>query len=227
MRTAYFKGVWLWEVLQDMPGWAMRTGAKDHEGVRQRNKASNPQSPNFERPIKVRCSIELRDLDAVSGYEIGTAIENTLLDVEDRLRDVATTEGDLCFCENNERKAAISGAETAGANVVVNHGTAGGGWVPAVGHLVLFRNPITNAGFYSVIEGVGSGTMTCDLDEDLSSDWEVLRVERVFPSCTYDSMDGGQARDDNDPERDRDEITYSFTCYADPVLPSASLLAHT
>lgn len=226
MRAAYFKGVRLWEALQEMPAWASRTGEKSHSGVRQRNQAANPQSPNFERPVEVRCVVEPRTVDAVSGYETGTAIENTLLDVEDRLRDVSTTAGDLCFCEDNTRKADISGNETAGANVVVNHGTVGGGWTPATGELVLFRNPSTGAGFYAVIEATGAGTVTCDLDENLTSSWDMVRVERVYPEAVYERMMKGGVRDESDPELDAPDVKYYFTVYGDPVVPSSSLIDH-
>jgi hypothetical protein len=227
MRAAFFKGVWLWEVCERVDGWAKRGGSMEHEGVRQRNKLANPQSPNFDREVKVPCSIELRDEDSVASYELGTAITNTLLDVEDRLRDVAGSAGDLTYCEDKDRVAAVAGAESAGSNVVVDIGTPGGGWVPAAGQLVLFRNPTTNAGFHSVIGAVGGSSITCDLEQDLSSAWEVLRVDRVFPECVYQTMDGGEPRDESDPERDRKEVTYTFDCFGDPVVPSASLLAHT
>lgn len=226
MRAAYYKGVRLWECLQEMPAWATRTGEKDHSGVKQRNKKANPQSPNYERPCEVRCVVETRSEDAVSGYRTGTAIENTLLDVEDRLRDVSTTAGDLCFCEDHERAAAISGNETAGSNVVVNHGTPGGGWTPAVGELVLFRNPSTGEGFYEIIEAVGAGTVTCDIDSNLTSSWDMVRVERVFPQAVYERMTKARVRDESDPELDCREVTYTFTIYGDPVLPAASLIDH-
>lgn len=226
MRAAYFKGVRLWEALQEMPAWAARTGAKDYEGVRQRNKGANPQSPNYERACDVRCVVEERAPNAVSLYETGTAIENTLLDVEDRLRDVSTTAGDLCFCEDNARKADVSGNETAGTAVVVGHGTPGAGWTPAVGELVLFRNPSSGAGFHSTITAVGAGTVTCDLDANLTSSWDMVRVERVFPDAVYERMTKAGVRDESDPELDCREVIYTFTIYGDPVLPTASLIAH-
>ena len=226
MRAAYYKGVRLWEALQEMPPWAQRTGSMDHEGVRQRNKKANPQSPNFERSIKVRCVVEERSENAVAGYRTGVSIENTLLDVEDRLRDVATSDGWLAYCDEHTKQAAVSGNETAGSNVEVAIGATGGGWVPAAGELVLFRNPVSNAGFVTTILSVGAGTIFADLEEALTSSWDVVRVDRAFPDCVYVSMDGGAARDESDPELDRKEVTYTFACYGDPLIPSASFLDH-
>lgn len=226
MEAAYFHGVRLFEAVQEMPGWASRTGEKDFEGVRQRNKKANDGSPNFERPVRVRCYVEERAFDAVSGYATNTAIENTLLDVEDRLRDVAmaTGQGPLSYTEDSRRRATIGAGASAGAGVVVTIGTPAGGWTPAVGHLVLFRNRTTNAGFTSEITAVGVGTITCTLTSAITTSWEVLRVDRIFVSAVYETMDGGSPRDENDPRLDRKDVSYSFSVYGDPLMPSASLL---
>jgi hypothetical protein len=225
MRAAFFKGVRLWEALQEMPAFASRTGEKAHSGVRQRNQKANPQSPNFERPCDVRCVVEVRVEDIAPGYETGTVIENTLHDIEDRLQDASFTAGDLCFCEDDGRVATITNSETAGPNVEVEHGTPGEGWVLAVGELVLFRNPTTGAGFHARIEAVGSGTVTCDLEQDLSSAWRMVRVERVLPEAVYERMSKVGVRDESDPEVDCREVHYLFTIYGDPVKPTASVLS--
>lgn len=227
MRAAYWKGVRLWEALQDFPdAFAERGGELEHEGVRQDWKLPNPQSANASRPLEVRCVVEERTADAAAGYETGTALQNTLHDVERLLIANWTTPGPLCYCENHERKAAISGNEAAGANIVVNHGTPGGGWTPAVGEKVLFRKKTTGEGFTSAIEAVGAGTVTCDLESALTSDWEMVRVERILTEVVYLSMGRSPARGADDPERDVPEVTYRLRGYGAAEYATASVLAH-
>lgn len=226
MRRAFWKGVWLWEALQEMPGFAERGGELEFEGVRQDWKHANPESPCGVRPLSVRCVVEEKDVDAAPGYETATAIENTLHAVEALLLANWTSAGPLCYCENHERKAAISGDETAGSNVTVNIGSPGGGWVPATGELVLFRKKTTGEGFTSVIESVSSGVIVCDLEQNLSNSWEVVRVERVFTEVVYRTMQRAGPRDESDPQRDVREVTYQFSGYGEALVPTASVLAH-
>lgn len=226
MRKAYHFGVELWEALQEMPGFAERNGDAEHEGVRQGYKTANPESPNASRPIDVVTVVEERAVNAATGYETATAIENTLHAVETLLLARWLELGPLCYCENHERVAAVSGNETAGSNVTVGHGTPGAGWVPAAGEYVLFSKPTTGGGFTSIIESVGAGTVVCDLTANLTSDWVMRRVERVFTDVMYRRMSHAPARGPDDPQRDISEVTYVFTGYGQVLTPTATVLAH-
>ncbi len=104
-------------------------------------------------------------------------------------------------------------------------GAAGGGWVPAGGRYVLFRKPSTGAGFVTAIIGVGSGTLTADLAEDIDATWDVVDVRIAIPDVQYQSLDPGRP-DDGGHERWRPRVVYRFTGGGEPLIAAADIPAH-
>lgn len=226
MRAAYHFGVRLWEEALDVPGFAERSGAMEYEGVRRTRKGANPESPNVERPVSVRCAVRERAQGAVAGYETGTAIDNTLYTVEAALIGQMGALGPVALTEDESRRAAVAAGASAGAAVVVTIGTPGGAWVPAAGHLVLFRRKSTGEGFTATIASVGAGTITCLLPQAITTAWEVLRVDRVFASCAYRTMERSPIAGADDPELHVPEVTYRFACFGAVTVPTASVMDH-
>lgn len=225
MRAAYWKGVRLFEALQEAPAWAERTGSSDHEGLHQTYKTSNPESPNLERPITVKTVVEERS-EQVSTYEIQDSIENTLHAVEALLIANMTVLGPLSYAPNDLMRASITTGHTAGTAQVVVIAAAQGGWAPATGQMVLVRNASTGHGFTTTITVSGSNITLALIPEDVgNSGWEMIFIVRSVASVQFQRMDGGKARGADDPQRDRNEVTYEFKGYGAVSYPSGSLLS--
>lgn len=226
MRAAYHFGVRLWEEALDVPGFAERSGAMEYEGVRRTRKGANPESPNLERPLAVRCAVRERAQGATAGYETGTTLDNTLYTVEAALIAQMGALGPVALTEDEARRATVAAGASAGPAVVVSIGTPAGAWVPAAGQLVLFRLKSTGEGFTATVAAVGVGTITCLLPQAITTSWEVLRVDRVFASCAYRTMERSPIAGADDPELHIPEVTYRFQCFGAVSVPAASVLEH-
>lgn len=227
VRGAYWQGIRLWEVFQKIDPWAQRTTDAAHQGVEQKYQTRNADSPNFGRQMQVRTVVaadeDRREADAPDWI----ALLIQLLDVEKDLVALAagTPQGDLCICYDVNRKADVSGAETAGTAVVVEYTGLSAGWVPTVGRYVLARNPTTGAGFASPITAVVANTsITIDLDVNLTNAWDLVDVQIVLPDCAYRTMNGGTI--DEWDEKGSPDVTYEFDCESDPLFHSDYVTAH-
>lgn len=225
-RAAFYKGVRLWEVAQVTPGWAARGGSSEHEGVRQTYAHANPESPNFKRPIKVKCVVTPQTLPQTYAKRGDVVIENTLLDVEEDLIGVSTGLGHLSYSMDEEQRAAVTTGAASGNNRTVKMATRAAGWTLTTGQLVLFRKASTGAGFVTAIENVSGDDIVVDLAATIDSTWAGVHVQRAYVDVQFLGMDGGGPRDmESDPEIDRKEVTYEFVGYAGVLLPSATLLS--
>lgn len=223
MRAAYYQGVRLWGACQHFPGWASRTGEHDYQGFRQTYKGSNPESGNFERPLRVETYVESQV--AVSGYSVETSIDNTLHAVEALLLAVQTSLGWLSWCEDDAKRASVTAGGAAGAAVVITLGARQGGWTVATGDLVLVRKGSTGAGWVTPIAGVAGDNVTLRLDSTIDNTWEVILVQRAYAQVAYLAMDGGKPRDAQDSLDDRQGVTFDFKGFGAVSTPSASLLS--
>ena len=57
-RAAYWQGIRLWEVLQEIDPWADRTTDGLSQGVEKKYATRNADSPNFARQVRVTCAID-------------------------------------------------------------------------------------------------------------------------------------------------------------------------
>lgn len=225
MRAFHHKGVWLWEAAQEDPGWAVRTGEMEHEGVLQDYTYAEPRSMNMKREI--RCSTVVEVKAAAGGYEAGTCVRNTLHAVEALLLAQGRTAGDLSYAEDNSRRAQVAGSFGTGPQLVT-HGAVGGGWTRAAGQLLLFRKGSTGAGFVVSCTSVPDAThVQATLTEAIDATWEVMEVARVARRCVYLTMDGGSAQGQGGREDLRREVLYLFGGYGAVEVPTGSLLAYT
>lgn len=213
-KAVYFHGVRLWENLRYWTVSASRQGEMAFLGVKQSLSSLNPESPNFIRDINVFC--EVAPVSATDDLSVQATIHAALMQKETQLIGVADELGDLSWVEDITQKGNVSGSETAGSAVVVEHGALGGSWTSEAGHYVLVRNPSTGAGFVSVIQARAAGSVTIDLDVDITSAWDLVNVAFHLPSVAYLRMDPGapnQAADD----KWRSSVGYVFQGAADPV----------
>lgn len=225
MRRFYFKGVWLWEVAQEDPGWAQRTGELEHDGVLQDYLHAEPRSPNMKR--EVRCGTVVEKKEGAGGYEAGTSVRNTLHAVEALLIAQADVLGDLSYTEDHARTATVGGSFGSGAQTVL-HGAPGGGWTRATGQLVLFLKRSTGAGFVAELTGVPDSThVQAVLAEAVDVTWELIQVARCIRRCAYMTMDGGGATGQGGREDLRLRVEYLFGGYGAVVVPATSVLTYT
>lgn len=225
-RAYYHKGLRLFDVAQEAPAWAARTGAMVQDGLHQTYPAVNPESPNFQRAITVRTVVPpIRE--NVLDFALEDSIENTLHKVEEFLIANAGSAGHLAWCPDNRRRCAVTTGAAAGDNRAVVVATPAGGWVPRVGGLVLLRERTGMTGFVTEIENwvPATGTFTMDLDATVANTgWEALDVARAITEVVFKTMDGGKLGDPHHPKRSREEITYQFEAFGAVLFPADSLL---
>lgn len=227
-RGAYWQGVRLWEVFQTIDPWATRTTDVLHLGVERQYAARNADSPNFTRPVRVRTVVEANKEGTVD-IPAWVAIRIQLADVEKDLVAVAidTPQGDLSITYDTARKADVTGGPYAGAGQVIAYSNLGGGWVPTAGRKVLVRNPATGAGFVADIDAVVAGTsITIDVPTGYSvtSVFDIVDVQLIYPDCAYRSMDGGSPEDWE--EIGIPSVVYEFDCESDPEWSSDYDMSH-
>jgi len=216
-KAVYFKGVRLWENLRYWTGAAQRTGEMTFQGVKQTNVSLNPESPNFNREITVHTTIA--PVTAVDDLSVQATVHAALLQEEKRLLAVADSLGDLAWVEDTDQKASVSGAETAGAGVQVEHGATGGSWTTEAGHYVLVRQPSTGLGFVSIINSRAAGYVNIDLDVDIDATWDIVNIAMHFPDVAYQRMDPGAPNQVGD-DKWRADVVYLFQSATDPVFAS-------
>ena len=203
-KAAFFKGIKLWQHFQ---GWTLSPSGEGGRrvGVGRTRGLVVPFSPNWLTSISAQCSI--RPVTAVDDEDRQTAFNIGLSQMVDALILASTSLGPLTWCGDDAQVAAVNAGASAGSGVTVNHDAPGGGWVTAAGRHVLFRNPTTGAGFVAAISSRASGSITCDLESDVTTDWEIVSAHlyyaeakfeaysRVFngPSGDYHSTGGGIA----------------------------------
>jgi hypothetical protein len=222
--AAFFKGVRLWEVLQEWKPPATRTGQGQHDGITQTYAKHNPESPNFVRNINVSTVVDpVEKADALADLEPGTHVLIALMRCEQHLIDVATTLGDLSWCQDVDERANVTGGPYAGpATLAIGHDTPGGGWVPAVNRLVLVRSP-GGEGFVATIQAVPGGTAVTVAIPDgvtVTSAWDIVNVQVNLPDCAYERMDYGARTVFHEGEW-RPAVDYSFVGNAAPEIATA------
>ena len=70
------------------------------------------------------------------------------------------------------------------------------------------------------IDGTGAGTITADLEQEVTSDWDIVNVQAYFDDAWYESMDKGEPSimDRSDEWRD---VRYYFGATSNAVYSSA------
>lgn len=232
-RAAYFKGVRLWQWLQEPEPWAQRSVLHTHDGLAQTYVTYVPDNPNFSREVKVDTVVAYAA--ATSDLSPITSVEHVLLDVEADLIANAAGEGPLCICDDPARTAAVGGTTAGdGTAKVVAHGAAGGSWTRTVNRYVLCRNPATGAGFYSIISAVDSVgtdvTIVIPNGTTITNAWDLVDVQTVYPYASYTRMHGGAARQSNvdsaEADQWRAEVSYWFNVRGAVVMASAHVPSH-
>lgn len=232
-RAAYFKGVRLWQWLQEPEPWAQRTVEQTHDGIGQSHVTRTSNSPNFDREIKIETAIDYAA--ATSDLSPLTSFEHVLLDVEADLIAVATSEGPLCICDDPARKANVTNGPYVGAGAVqvVTYDATGGSWTPTANRYCLCRNASSGAGFYSIISAVVAATslsIVIPTGTTVTTAWDVVDVQTVYPYATYRRMHGGSAvasgADSAEASQWRSGVTYYFGHRGSVVMATAHVPAH-
>jgi len=227
VRGAYWQGVRLWEAFQRIDASAQASTSVLHQGVDRQYAARNADSHNFTRPIRVETVVPADKTDS-GDLPDWLVVRIQLLDVERDLISIAdsTPQGPLSICQDVDRKADVSGGPYSGNAQTISHGTAGGSWTPTAGRKVLVRKPSSGEGFVATIDSVGSGTVTLDVPSGytVTSDWDLVDVQLVFPDCAYRTMSGG------DPSEWEEvgipKVAYDFDCESDPAWATAHDQSH-
>jgi hypothetical protein len=120
-----------------------------------------------------------------------------MLETQKRLVEQSISYGDISWVVDEDQVLDVSGAETGGANVVVEVDDYSG-FTPVVGQYVLLRNPVTGDGFVAEVEAVGAGApynITVDLqqtdvnrnteDVNITSAWKVYLTAYHFPMAVF------------------------------------------
>ena len=232
-RAAYFKGVRLWQWLQEPEAWAQRTVEQAHDGIGQSHVTRTANSPNFDREAKIDCIVAYTT--ATSDLATLTTFEHVLNDVEADLITNSTGEGCLTICDDPARKANVTVGPYVGAGAVqvVTYDTIGGSWTPTVNRYCLCRNPSSGAGFYSIISAVVASTslsIVIPTGTTVTTAWDVVDVQTVYPYATYRRMHGGSARQSgidsaNGPQW-RADVSYYFGVRGATVMAAAHIPAH-
>lgn len=245
--AAFWKGVRCWQFAKCLRVQPAASGIQPKIGAGRRRARLSTRSPNFAYQIVVPCWMA-----AVSGDHAKSvaALTGAGRQVTRQIYVSKTLEmfmeqsggaygpGDLAWVEDIDDVLPVGLAAGGGEDVVVTY--TPGTYAPAVGDLVLFRNPADGSGFVTTITGhVGSPTytMTVDLqrptaerdettgefilqDVDITTDWEILRVSYYYPSCVFQSMNDAEV-----PSQVEDKwvqnISYQFMAEKGIVYPAA------
>jgi hypothetical protein len=233
-RAAYFKGVRLWEWLQEYEPWAQRTTSGTVEGVKQTHLYRNADSPNFDRSdFRVETVVEY--MEAHSDLATLTTMEHALLDTEIDLIANATSEGYLSICDDPGRKVTVTGGTLTGDDAVVQHSAPAGGWTRTAGRYVLCRLPSSGVGFVTDIDAVDSGganRLTLDIASGvtMTTSWEIVDVQTCWQYATFLRMHGGSARQSGPDSvmgaQWRRDVTYYFAVRGGTLINASHLPSH-
>lgn len=207
-KAAFYKGVRLFQNLQ---GWEPTPSSESarRTGVLRSLGEIVAESPNHFIDLSVLCAV--RPVTASSPMDRQTTF-NVLMDqVLDRLISVNAALGPVAWCQDDTQYGTVSGSHSAGSSVAVAHGALGGSWVTAANRYVLFRNPDTGAGFVAIIQSRTSGSVTCDLEEAITSSWEIWNVQLHYPSMRFVTMSRGTPNvPSGDYHRTGPQVEYQF-----------------
>lgn len=214
MRGFYFKGCRLWERGEEWHSVPSRSDGSGALGARRKYATKSGHAPNWQREVVVTTIVE--EVTAQADLDQHDTLDVIARRIEERLIALSQTPGDLARVADVSQRANVTGGPySAGSGVVVSHDTPAGSWTPTAGRLVLFRNPSTRAGFVATISSTGSGTITCDLDEDVSTAWDVLPVVAVYPDVHFENVDPGRAELDRATDRWRPGLEFTFSSRSD------------
>ena len=211
MQAAFYKGVLLWQYLQEIDFPASRTDDPGYSGLRRKRRGSSPKSPGFGRQISVKCQVDPQaDYDDL---EAGATLLLGQVQLDDALIDVSDGQAHLSYAQNHEDVAQITGGPyAAGSNVPVSHDAFTSGWTAIAGRLVLLRSPATGAGFVTSIGTVGTGTLTLlETSEEITDAWEMIYVQGYWPEAVYLTTQHGSLSSAGKRQDWKPEVIYEFT----------------
>ena len=216
-RAAFWKGIRLHQDAQGMlPNPASVSGERD--GVTRLFAKSVSGSPNWKVAIDVYTSVP--EVTAYSDLNKQTTLMLRFQQQLSALIAASKAEGDLSWCQDDTQTADVTGSFS-GSAATVTHDTPGGSWTPTTNQLVLFRNPTTGAGFVTTIDGTGSGSVTVDLDEAITTAWDMVYVQSCYPTTRFVTHSPGAPQNGaGDYSRTGNAVTYSFLSTADVEISS-------
>ena len=219
VKTSYFNGIRLWEVLKHWKPGSVRTGQARKQGTGKKRGKLMPHSPNHFYEILVHTAVN--PVTALSGIGRQETFNLQMLQVQASLLNASGELGYLSWCQDNSEVLDVTGVTPPmaypGSGTVTYSGS---GFVAAAGQDVLFRNPTTGAGFCARLTSGGGGTLQAVLQEAITSDWEVIRVIFYFPGVNYLTMGGWETATQAE-DRHTFDAMYSFEADEDVSFATA------
>lgn len=220
-KVVYFNGVRLWEWLKHWKPTPTRGAPIRKTGVARKLSKQNPHSPNFTYEIAVHTSV--RPVTALAGTHLGRqeTFNLQMLQTEQKLIEQSDGHGYLAWVQDNSWSitptAVINPGSFPGTGTI-QHGVSPP-YTPAVGNLILLRNPTTGDGFVSPILSLGTNEFQLSFAQSVSTSWRAMLVEFYFPEAVFENLQGWESASQAE-DRHTFNATYLFTATAHLVYPS-------